>query len=83
MANYIFTEVNGASRIKNPKVTISGVNDDFNGNCSFDVTLSVSPLLSTKSASFVISLDGFTYSGDWTRSEATAWVNNELSKLAE
>jgi hypothetical protein len=43
-------------------------------------TCSVDVLLSVDSASFSVTLDGFTYSDTWEDSDIDAWVNNELKK---
>ena len=80
MPTYILDNVNSGNEIKNPKIKIKTQNDDWEGNASFEVVMSMAPLLSTRAASVSITLDGFTYIDSWTRDEATEWVMAELGK---
>lgn len=59
--------------IVNPTVTIVTVNDSIQLN-----TCSVEVLLSTQSANFGISFNGFTYATDWNDTDITLWVNEKL-----
>jgi len=45
-------------------------------------TCSVDVLLTTKTANFGITLDGFTYISDWNDEEVEVWTMVELSKYA-
>jgi hypothetical protein len=45
-------------------------------------TCSVDVLLTTDTANFGVTLDGFTYVSDWNDSEVEAWTLVELSKYA-
>lgn len=61
--------------ISNPSIEVVNVTDNLqNKTCSVDV------LLTTESASFGVSLSGFTYSDTWEDSDIEAWVNDELTK---
>lgn len=65
------------TKITDPIVRITKVVDNLaEKTCSVDVVLSVD------SASFSVTLDGFTYSDTWEDSDIDAWVNNELKKYA-
>lgn len=71
MPTYKFEQFN--IEIVNPTVTIVTVNDSIQLNiCSVEV------LLSTQSANFGISFNGFTYVTDWNDTDITLWVNEQL-----
>ena len=61
--------------IDNPTVSVLAVADNLN-----EKECSVSILLTTDTAKFGVTLDGFTYSDTWEDSDIYAWVNNELKK---
>jgi len=61
--------------IVNPTVTIVTVNDSIQLN-----TCNVEVLLSTQSANFGISFNGFTYVTDWNDTDIALWVNEQLIK---
>lgn len=61
--------------ISNPTVTIVSVNDNLNGK-----TCDVNILLTTDSAKFGVSLNGFTYSETWEDLDIENWVSLELVK---
>jgi hypothetical protein len=63
--------------IDNPSVEVVKVSDDIK-----EKTCSVSILLTTDTAKFGVTLDGFTYSDTWEDAEVYAWVENELKKYA-
>jgi hypothetical protein len=73
MATYKFPQFN--VEIIDPTVIINNVNDNItNQTCSVDV------VLTTPSAVFGVTFDGFTYSRNWSDTEIRTWVNSELAK---
>lgn len=61
--------------IIDPIIEVQNVTDNLqNKACSVDI------LLTTDSASFGVSLSGFTYSDTWEDSDIEAWVADELIK---
>jgi hypothetical protein len=66
------------TQITDPTVHIEKVVDNI-----AEKTCSVEVLLSVESASFSITLDGFTYSDTWEDSDIDKWVKTELEKHAE
>jgi hypothetical protein len=61
--------------IDNPTVAVLAVADNLK-----EKECSVSILLTTETAKFGLTLDGFTYSDTWEDAEVYAWVENELTK---
>lgn len=61
--------------IVNPTVIIVTVNDSIQLN-----TCNVEVLLSTQSANFGVSFNGFTYANDWNDNDIALWVNVQLTK---
>ena len=61
--------------IDNPTVAVLAVADNLK-----EKECSVSILLTTETAKFGLTLDGFTYSDTWEDSDVYAWVGNELTK---
>jgi hypothetical protein len=61
--------------IDNPTVVVLAVADNLK-----EKECSVSILLTTETAKFGLTLDGFTYSDTWEDSDVYAWVGNELTK---
>lgn len=74
MATYKFPQFNVT--ISNPTVEVVNVLDAINQKtCSVDV------VLTTDTAEFGVSLQGFTYTETWTDEEIILWVNDvELPK---
>jgi hypothetical protein len=73
MATYKFPQFN--VEIINPTIQVITIHDTIAAKtCSVDV------LLSTDSANFGVTLDGFTYVSDWNDAEVEAWTMVELSK---
>ena len=72
---YVFDQFK--TQITNPTIRIAKVVDNI-----AEKTCSVEVLLSVDSASFGVTLDGFTYSDTWEDSDINTWVNNELKKYA-
>jgi hypothetical protein len=63
--------------IVDPTVEVLVIHDTIAQNtCSVDV------LLSTPTANFGITLEGFTYVTDWNNEEVEIWTMVELSKYA-
>ena len=67
--------------IVNPSVEVVGIYDKLDV-CGVDIVLSLGSV-NNKSVSFGVRLDGFTYTGDWTREEVDAWVEQELIKYEQ
>jgi uncharacterized protein YlxP (DUF503 family) len=63
--------------IDNPTVAVLAVADNLK-----EKECSVSILLTTETAKFGVTLDGFTYSDTWEDAEVYGWVENELKKYA-
>jgi hypothetical protein len=63
------------TEITNPSITVVSVNDNLNGN-----TCGVEILLTTDSAKFGVSLNGFTYTVTWDDADIENWVSLELVK---
>jgi hypothetical protein len=61
--------------IDNPTVSVLAVADNLK-----EKQCSVSILLTTDTAKFGLTLDGFTYSDTWEDEDVYAWVENELTK---
>jgi hypothetical protein len=61
--------------IDNPTVAVLAVADNLK-----EKECSVSILLTTDTAKFGLTLDGFTYSDTWEDEDVYAWVENELTK---
>ena len=73
MATYKFPQFN--VEIINPNIEVLIIHDTIAQKmCSVDV------LLSTPTANFGITLDGFTYVSDWNDEEVEIWTMVELSK---
>ena len=73
MATYKFPQFN--VEIINPTIEVVTIHDTIAiKTCSVDV------LLSTDSANFGVTLDGFTYVSDWNDQEVEVWTMVELSK---
>lgn len=73
MATYKFPQFN--VEIINPTIQVITIHDTIaTKTCSVDV------LLSTDSAYFGVTLDGFTYVSDWNDEEVEVWTMVELSK---
>lgn len=72
---YKFSQFN--VEIDNPTVAVMAVADNLK-----EKVCSVSILLTTETAKFGVTLDGFTYSDTWEDAEVYAWVENELKKYA-
>jgi len=71
MATYKFPQFN--VEIVNPTVTVTTVHDFIQERfCNVDI------LLSTQSANFGVSFNGFTYVTDWNDTDITLWVNEQL-----
>jgi hypothetical protein len=61
--------------IVNPRIEVLVIHDTIaKRTCSVDV------LLTTETANFGLSLDGFTYVNDWNDEEVELWTLTELSK---
>jgi hypothetical protein len=80
MANYKFQSVNSGAEMNNPNMSVMGVQDDYNGNCIVTVLLSIALAPQSNTAKFGVDLAGFTYVGDWTKTEIESWVALELPK---
>jgi uncharacterized protein YlxP (DUF503 family) len=61
--------------IDNPTVAVMAVADNLK-----EKVCSVSILLTTETAKFGVTLDGFTYVDTWEDADIYAWVDNELKK---
>jgi hypothetical protein len=61
--------------IDNPTVAVLAVADNLK-----EKECSVSILLTTETAKFGVTLDGFTYSDTWEDKDVYAWLDNELKK---
>lgn len=61
--------------IENPTVAVMAVADNLK-----EKECSVSILLTTETAKFGVTLDGFTYSDTWEDADVYVWVENELKK---
>jgi len=73
MATYKFPQFN--VEIVNPRIEVLVIHDTIaKRTCSVDV------LLTTDTANFGLSLDGFTYVNDWNDEEVELWTLVELSK---
>ena len=63
--------------ITDPTIEVLVIHDTIAKNtCSVDV------LLTTETANFGITLDGFTYVSDWNDEQVEVWTLVELSKYA-
>ena len=63
--------------IVDPRIEVLVIHDTIaKRTCSVDV------LLTTETANFGITLDGFTYVNDWNDEEIELWALTELSKYA-
>jgi hypothetical protein len=75
MATYQFPQFN--VEIVDPTVEVITIHDTIaQKTCAVDV------LLSTPSANFGVTLNGFTYVSDWNDEEVEVWTMVELSKYA-
>ena len=73
MATYKFPQFN--VEIVNPTIEVVTIHDTIaTKTCNVDV------LLSTDTANFGVTLDGFTYVSDWNDAEVEVWTMVELSK---
>ena len=73
MATYKFPQFN--VEIINPTIEVLVIHDTIAARtCSVDV------LLSTTTANFGVTLNGFTYVSDWTDEEVEIWTMVELTK---
>lgn len=73
MATYSFPQFN--VEIIDPIVNIEKVNDSLSAKtCTVDV------VLTTPSAVFGVNFAGFTYTRNWSDTDITNWVNQELAK---
>lgn len=73
MATYKFPQFN--VEIINPNIEVVIIHDTIaQKTCSVDV------VLSTETAIFGVTLDGFTYVSDWNDSEVESWTMVELQK---
>jgi hypothetical protein len=73
MATYKFPQFN--VEIVDPTIEVLVIHDTIAAKtCSVDV------LLSTTTANFGITLDGFTYVSDWNDEEVEIWTMVELTK---
>lgn len=73
MATYKFEQFKVS--ITNPTVSITGVKDNMVDSCTVDI------LLVTDTASFGVTLDGFTYAKDtWENSDIESFVTNKLTE---
>ena len=61
--------------ITDPTISVISVNDNLNAK-----TCSIEILLTTDSASFGISLDGFAYIDTWEDADVQNWVTNKLTE---
>lgn len=68
---------NFTGTIVNPTIEVVSVSDNLNTK-----TCSVSVKLTTDSASFGVSLSGFTYADTWEDADITDWVNTKLQEYA-
>lgn len=69
---YKFEQFN--TEITNPQVEVISVSDNIQGKtCSVDI------LLTTDTAKFGITLNGFFYVDSWEDTDITDWVSIELS----
>lgn len=73
MATYRFEQFN--VDITNPQVEVVNVSDSIQ-----DKTCNVDILLTTDTAKFGVTLNGFTYSDSWEDADIIAWVDTELIK---
>lgn len=64
------------TEITNPSVEVLSVNDNLNAK-----TCDVNILLTTDSAKFGVSLNGFSYVETWEDADIQAWVSNELTNF--
>ena len=60
--------------IINPTWEVQSVTDNYNNTCSVNI------ILSTESAKFGVSLDGFTYIDTWEDSDIFSWVEQKLKE---
>lgn len=63
------------TEITAPTITVVSVNDNLNTK-----TCGIEIILTTDSASFGISLSGFTYIDTWEDSDVQTWVTNKLTE---
>ena len=72
---YTFSQFN--IEIVDPRIEVLVIHDTIaKHTCSVDV------LLTTDSANFGVTLDGFTYTEDWNDEEVEIWTLTELQKYA-
>lgn len=65
------------TEITDPTIEVVSVTDNIaNKQCTVEI------LLTTDSARFGVSLDGFTYSESWEDSDIVAWVNDKLTTFS-
>ena len=70
---YKFEQFN--TEITNPQVEVISVSDNIQGKtCSVDI------LLTTDTAKFGVTLNGFFYVDSWEDADIIAWVDTELIK---
>jgi hypothetical protein len=73
MATYRFEQFN--VEIVNPTIEVITIHDTIaQKTCAVDV------LLSTPTANFGVTLNGFTYTSDWNDTEVEIWTLVELQK---
>jgi len=73
MATYKFEQFN--VEIINPTIEVQAVNDNIKQKvCAVDL------LLTTDTAKFGVTLNGFTYAETWEDEDVYLWVENELKK---
>ena len=76
MASYNFPTFK--VEIQNPQVTIVGVNDNFDGECSVDILMSLGAP-QANATKFGFNLLGFTYTNNWTQADIETWVPTALA----
>ena len=73
MATYKFEQFN--VEIVNPTIAVQAVNDNIKQKvCAVDL------LLTTDTAKFGVTLNGFTYAETWEDEDVYLWVSEELKK---
>lgn len=68
---YKFEQFN--TEITNPQVEVVNVSDNIQAK-----TCNASIVLTTDTAKFGVTLNGFTYSDSWEDADIISWVNSEL-----
>lgn len=63
------------TEITSPVINVVAVNDNITSK-----TCNIEVVLSTESANFGVTLNGFKYTSTWEDKDVLAWVNVELEK---